>query len=219
MQDNVEFVDQDKCVRCYDIARSWFNKDVAGLASEMQKTPKIKSQVQEAASNWDRKQSGEEIAFGSNVSVHTTQRTGMKVESWFWAMPLGQFQQRYALDPVKMKSAVVVPVEDEFTRKQISVVLVRPSQKDPINLTYRKVFFFSDTYWYMDETVMAAMDRLRAAQPADIFSSLSASMNGKRHKAPIFVHECMTFGACVSSNSCPAVRSNKVRPCLPSYKY
>ncbi len=136
----MEFVATDKCLRCFCIARSWLQMTPADLAAN--KSPAVQEQIQEAGTNWDKIQAGEELNFPSAVGVHSTKRTGMRVESWYWALTPRQFRERYKWDTSKTGMALI-PVEDDFTRKKIPCYLIQPGLADKgVVVSHRKVIFF-----------------------------------------------------------------------------
>ena len=82
--------DDDKCVKCVTIAKSFLGKKFAEAVKLFSESKTFRALWQEAEKNYDLRQQGT-LDFSTNMFTQALNRSGFTLEHFFWFLRLKQF--------------------------------------------------------------------------------------------------------------------------------
>lgn len=170
--------DEDKCQRCYRICLSWYNESFEDLCKKRSSDSSFRREFDKADGVLSALEDGEAPNWDHPMSVRTTKRTGMKLEAPYYFMSVSEFTRKYKVEP-KHAGLKVVTIDAEDGCKQIQGILFKWS---PGAERYRKITFFTETTWSMEETLLTPESRLRQKEPVETFEAVNKA---KAKKNPV----------------------------------
>jgi hypothetical protein len=149
---DMEFQNDDSCKRCFRIAQSFFGKTVAEVV-ELIAEPKssMGKDWAEADSTMGRLEADGVVVWPKTKTVHTRKRSGYRMEARYGFMTPTEFLQRFGYECKILKVKTVTLRHEEGTR-DITGILFRLAPGEAS--VYRTVVYFSETVWFLDETVL-----------------------------------------------------------------
>jgi hypothetical protein len=148
-------MDSDKCIRCYKKASSWFGVPWDDVC-EMSKAPEHQKSFEEAEASLKALEKGEDVKFCTPMTVATRKKTGYRMEAAYSFPTQSQFKARFKHDPKNLGCKIqTLTAEDGLTELKGVILKFTPSMP-----TWRRVTFYSDTLWMVDEQLVRASDRL-----------------------------------------------------------
>ena len=167
-----KFVGVDKCEKCWTISLSWYGKDFGFLCKLRRESATFRAEWEEAEANYSKKLSSTGLQFPVSMGVSTFQRSGMRVEATYYFCTVAQFRKYFSLDP-KNLGLKISNLSNEQGTQELKGVLFKPSDGMSVSLDFfRKVTLFNETVFSLDEHLRRPEDRLRDAEPKQVFSQL-----------------------------------------------
>ena len=168
----IKFVGVDKCERCWTISLSWYGKDFGFLCKLRRESSTFRAEWDEADANYSKKLSSAGMQFSVPMGVSTFQRSGMRVEATYYFCTIAQFRKYFSFDP-KNLGLRISSISNEEGTKELKGIIFKPSDRMAISLdVFRKVTIFNETAWSLDEHLRRPEDRLRDAEPLQVYSQL-----------------------------------------------
>ena len=170
----------DKCEPCHKISRAYPGKTWDSLVKMFNESETFRKDWDKTTHTFETK--GDDIErFLREVGLMSHQKTGISMEMWYWFLTVSQFLKKYKMEPKAIKVQVTI-MKDERGVQSLKGVLVQPSDDDHEMMPYRRVRFFSETAWFISETLCGDSQRLREDQPMDGFKHMN-SKKATEHKA------------------------------------
>jgi hypothetical protein len=170
-------LDKFKCKVCYKIAKSWWGKPWELLVKLYRQSKSFRQQWDEAYTNFNNGTTSATFEIPTSVRVLSQRRDS--TEKLYFFLTVSQFVSRYNMQP-KSIGLKLSTYRDEFGVRDLKGVLVQPTNNSDDMAMYRQVRVIHETVWNVDEQLRAPADRLRKAEPQDIFNGISLSKSKER---------------------------------------
>ena len=171
--------DHEKCQRCVKVAKSWYGTAFDRLCKRKETDPGFRGEWDEAQTVLESIEQGEALpSWHMPAGVHTMMKTGYRMEATYYFMTSSEFVRRYSMEP-KVANIKVVALRSEEGTKSMHGILFKGC---PGAEAYRKVVFFSETVWYVDEELLQPAGRLREKEPVETYHSMN-TIKAKEHPA------------------------------------
>jgi hypothetical protein len=147
----VRFVGIDKCERCFNVALSWYGEQFSDLVKKRSKDPKFAEEWKEADEVCTMLEQGEDLkkVFPNSAVVRTIKRTGIQTSQKYHFLTVKEYKKVFKT-AVKIRREMLAEVQDEENLRTLKGIIVKPTLNDGLE-SYRKVKFFSETVWLVDE--------------------------------------------------------------------
>ncbi len=166
--------DADQCVRCTKAAASFYGKTVSGLMECLDEdrcaktAAKHKPEWDEATKNVDKLEAGETLDFPTKAELFKHTRCGHRMTMRYGFMTARQFLSLYGVELKSIPSLKVIDRWCHLGMRMLSGVAFTPESGD--EYLYRMYEHFWETCSFKEDALMLATDRLREAQPVEIFN-------------------------------------------------
>ena len=154
-----DMVDDEKCRKCFRIAKSFYGKSWASLVKFYRESASFRLEWQAAL-----KRNEETVRkWSSKRGVNVRKATGFELAAIYFFLTVRQFVTKYEMEP-KDCGIHLMKVMDEFGLNELSGVVVR-AEADDHPWLYRQIKFFNMQNWEMLEELLEPNERLRESEP------------------------------------------------------
>jgi hypothetical protein len=175
--------DPDNCVRCTKAATSFHGKTVLNMMESLDEdrdaktAAKTKPEWDEALANFDKLEAGEAVDFKTQSELHQHTRCGHRMSMRYAFMTCRQF---LSLTGVEVKSIPALKIIQRWCHlgmRMLDGIAFTPEPGDEYG--YRIYEHFWESYTLKEDSIMLSGDRLREAQPLDLFNGINKD-DGKK---------------------------------------
>jgi hypothetical protein len=169
--------DDDSCLRCFRLSKSFYKRDLVALSDGMDEefNPKTAEQLTmqwaEADGNLQRSENGEELAWDDRITISSARRGGYRMSRKYGFMTVTEFLNDFEVEVKTIKTIKVVSRWNEEGTKKIDGIVFKAMPGDEYR--FRIYETFVEVYDEQENNILTPAERLRKREPQDVMEQLA----------------------------------------------